>query len=172
LCKQFRIGTVTGDKWGKEWVQAAWRGTGVAYVQSPLAKSDLYLECVPLFSRGLVRLPDHPKLLHELRLLQLQRHSGGKLSVDHPKNEHDDCANAVCGVLRGLSDHLGYDRSLRAFANDFVDEDAAPADPDKMPSAANQKLADFYRNLAGGFGPPSQPAAIQWPRPPQNHWPW
>ena len=58
---------------GKEWVQLAWRGTGIAYVQSMLAKSDIYLECIPLFSRGLVRLPDHPKLLRELRLLHLQR---------------------------------------------------------------------------------------------------
>jgi hypothetical protein len=132
LCKQYRITTVTGDRWGKEWVQAAWRGTGIAYVQSPLPKSDIYLECIPLFSRGLVRLPDHPRLLRELRLLHLQRHSGGRLSVDHGKGDHDDHANAVCGVLRGLSNHLGYDRSLRAFQPGFVDEDlpqpsAAPA---------------------------------------------
>jgi hypothetical protein len=173
LCKQYRIGTVTGDKWGKEWVQAAWRGSGVAYVQSPLPKSDIYLECVPLFSRGLVRLPDHAKLLRELRLLQLQRHQGGKLSVDHPKNEHDDLANACCGVLRGLSNHLGYDCSLRAFANDFVDEDRAPADPEKFPSAANARLADFYKGLAG-FGPSAPPATIPTPPPPLNRpiWPW
>jgi hypothetical protein len=32
LCKQYRITTVTGDRYGKEWVQAAWRATGIAYV--------------------------------------------------------------------------------------------------------------------------------------------
>jgi hypothetical protein len=29
--------------------------------------------------------------------------------VDHGRNGHDDHANAVCGVLRKMSNHLGYD---------------------------------------------------------------
>lgn len=131
LCKQYRITTVVGDKWGKEWVQSAWRGTGIAYVQSPLAKSDIYLEVVPLFARGLVRLPDHGPLLRELRLLHLQRHSGGRQSVDHPRGEHDDHANAVCGVLRSLSAHFGY--RLDVFDPNFIDEDALPL-PEQNPS--------------------------------------
>jgi hypothetical protein len=166
LLKQYRIGTVTGDRYGKEWVQAAWRGSGVAYVQSPLAKSDIYLECVPLFSRGLVRLPDHSKLLRELRLLHLQRHTGGRESVDHPKGEHDDYANVVCGVLRGLSHHLGYDTLYRAFDPAFRDEDLPPLPtPERKPltandhwwegvesaqptSSADQKLNNYYQTVA------------------------
>jgi len=76
LCKQSRVTIVTRDRWGKEWVQSTWRGTGCAYVQSSLAKSDIYLEVIPLFFRGRIRLPDHPKLLRKLRLLHLQRHGG------------------------------------------------------------------------------------------------
>jgi hypothetical protein len=71
--------------------------------QSNLSKSEIYLECAPLFARGLVRLPNHPKLLRELRLLERRVHRSGKDSVDHGRNGHDDHANAVCGVLQLLS---------------------------------------------------------------------
>ncbi len=123
LLKQYRITSVTGDRWGKEWVQSAWRNTGIGYTQSPLAKSDIYLECLPLFTRGLVRLPDHNKLLRELRLLERQCHRGGKESVDHGKNGSDDYANSVCGVLRSLS---GSGYRLDVFMPDFQDEDTRP----------------------------------------------
>jgi hypothetical protein len=48
-------------------------------------------------------LPDHPKLLHELRLLERRTHLSGKDSIDHGRNGHDDFANAMAGVLRTLS---------------------------------------------------------------------
>jgi hypothetical protein len=74
-----------------------------------LAKSDIYLECVPLFTRGLIRLPDHPKLIRELRLLERHAHRSGRDTIDHGKTGNDDYANACCGVLRELSNYLGYD---------------------------------------------------------------
>ena len=135
LCKQSRVTIVTRDRWGKEWVQSTWRGTGCAYVQSSLAKSDIYLEVIPLFFRGRIRLPDHPKLLRKLRLLHLQRHGGGRQSIDHPRGDHDDFANAVCGVLRGLSDHYGY--RLDVFDPNFRDEDAPP-----QPARQGPELSD------------------------------
>ena len=133
---------VTGDRFGKEWVQAAWRKTGIAYVQSDLTRSDIYLECIPLFSRGLVRLPDHQKLLRELRLLHLQRHSGGRQSVDHPRGEHDDHSNAVCGVLHGLSARFGY--SLAPFDPSYRDSHLPP-----LPSAPDlgppRSLSEWWK---------------------------
>jgi hypothetical protein len=73
-------------------VAGAWQGAGVAYVRSDLPKSGIYLEAVPLFTRGLVRLPDHARLLRELRLLERRVHRGGKDTVDHPKGGRDDHA--------------------------------------------------------------------------------
>jgi hypothetical protein len=108
LLEEYRIGSVTGDNYAAQWVQGAWRDTGMSYVQSDIPKSAIYLECLPLFTRGLVRLPDHARLLKELRLLERQTHRGGKDSVDHPRGNHDDHANAVCGVLRTLSNYLGF----------------------------------------------------------------
>jgi hypothetical protein len=78
-------------------------------VKSALAKSDIYLEVIPFFTRGLVRLPEHPKLIRELRLLERHTHRSGRDSVDHGRSGSDDYANATCGVLRELSNHLGYD---------------------------------------------------------------
>ena len=111
LLREYRVGLVTGDNYAAQWVQAAWRETGIVYVQSDIPKSQVYLETLPLFTRGLVRLPDHLRLLKELRLLERQTHRGGRESVDHPRGAHDDYANATCGVLRMLSNHLGFDTS-------------------------------------------------------------
>lgn len=66
-----------------------------------------------LFTGGLVELPAEKRLLRELRLLELHRHRGGRQSVDHPSNGHDDCANAVCGVLRNLADYMGFNTDYR-----------------------------------------------------------
>jgi hypothetical protein len=98
LCRDYRIREIVGDAYSAQWVAGAWREAGVEYRKSSLPKSGIYLECIPLFTRGLVRLPDYPKLLRELRLLERVTHRGGKDSVDHPRNQSDDYANAACGV--------------------------------------------------------------------------
>ena len=73
------------------------------------------MEVIPLFARGLVRLPDHAKLLRELRLLERHTHRSGRDTVDHPKNGRDDHANSVCGalVLAGV-DAAGWMRHIPA----------------------------------------------------------
>jgi hypothetical protein len=52
-----------------------------------------------VFAGGLVRLPDHPRPLRELRALERQTHRSGKDSVEHPRNGRDDHANAASGAL-------------------------------------------------------------------------
>jgi hypothetical protein len=103
LLKEYRCDTVVGDKYAAEWTATAWRDAGINYVQSELTKSELYLECAPLFARGLISLPEHSRLLRELRLLERTAHRGGRQSVDHPRGGFDDYANSCCGVLRTLS---------------------------------------------------------------------
>jgi hypothetical protein len=127
LVKQYRIGSVTGDAYGSEWVSAAWRNAGVSYMRSELPKSQIYLECVPLFTRGLVRLPDHPKLLRELRLLERRTHRSGRDTVDHPRGVHDDLANVCCGVLRSLSNALSVYAAMDWVSGPDTDR-AAPAE--------------------------------------------
>jgi hypothetical protein len=109
LLAEYRVGSVTGDNYAAQWTAGAWSDCGISYVRSDIPKSQIYLETLPLFTRGVVKLPDHARLLKELRLLERQTHRGGKDSVDHPRGHHDDYANAVCGVFRTLSNYLGFD---------------------------------------------------------------
>jgi hypothetical protein len=107
LAKVYGIHSVTGDRYAAQWTAAAWEKCAVTYVTSEITKSQIYLEALPSFTRNLVVLPNHPRLIRELRLLERATHRGGKDSVDHPRGQHDDCANSVAGVLHALSDHLG-----------------------------------------------------------------
>jgi hypothetical protein len=167
LLKEYRVGTVFGDNYAAQWVAGAWSGTGVAYVKSDLPKSQIYLECIPLFTRGLVRLPDHAKLIRELRLLERHVHRSGKDSVDHPRNGSHDYANSVCGVLRSLSRHYGYDTTYHAWSG-LPDLDADPVKPDREPSAAQSRLVDLYRGIAACFGPSLPNPPTPRPLPPCN----
>jgi hypothetical protein len=105
LCRAYHISKVMGDNYAKDWVAGEWRNLGFEYHPSPKVKSDIYLEALPLFMRGVVNLPNLPRLVRELRLLERQTHRSGKDSVVHPRNEHDDFANVACGVLWRL-DHM------------------------------------------------------------------
>jgi len=80
------------------------------------------LEALPLFSRGVVRIPDHPKMLRELRLLERRTSRLGRDVVDHGKAGSDDYSNAVVGALVRTKKG-GYDTSLS-----WVDGDSANAD--------------------------------------------
>jgi hypothetical protein len=99
LAKDYRCRKITGDCFAGEWVAQAFRDAGMIYATSPLPKSGLYLEAVPWFNRGAVRISDHPALLRELRLLERRVHRSGRDSVDHPRNGSDDLANALVGAL-------------------------------------------------------------------------
>jgi hypothetical protein len=85
LCGDYKVRTVIGDLYGAQWTQQAWRDHNMTYAASDLSASMLYLEVLPLFSRGLVSLPDHPVLLRELRLLERIPGRVGRDQVTHPK---------------------------------------------------------------------------------------
>jgi len=103
LCRQYRVRTVVGDNYARDWVAGAWRKLGFEYLRSPKPKGAIYLEALPVFTRGLARLPDHGRLVRELRLLERRTHRSGKDTVEHPRNGHDDHANVVCGVFSLLA---------------------------------------------------------------------
>jgi len=124
LCREYRVNAVIGDLYSHQWVQQAWRDCGVTYTPSDLSASMLYLEALPLFSRGVVSLPDHAPLLRELRLLERIPGRVGKDQVTHPRNCHDDLANVTCGCLRTLADYLGFDTSYE-WANGPRNEDGS-----------------------------------------------
>jgi len=99
LAKSYGCREIVGDNFAGEWVSQAFTKAGITYKRAEANRSTIYLECLPLFSRGTVRLPDHPKLIRELRLLERSTSRMGRDSVDHPRGGSDDFANAACGAL-------------------------------------------------------------------------
>lgn len=114
LLKDYKISKCIGDNYSANWCETAWKGEGIAYERSELAKSALYLEALPLFTRGLASIPDHAALSRELRLLERRTSRNGKDIVDHGRNGTDDYANALAGLLYLLSkkSKYNYDTSL------------------------------------------------------------
>ncbi len=107
LCRQYRVFTVVGDRYGGEFCRSPFLLGGVRYDLSAKPKSDIYRDCLPLLNSGRVELLTHPKLLAQLTHLERRTSRGGRDLIDHPPshaasaspNAHDDVANAVCGAL-------------------------------------------------------------------------
>jgi hypothetical protein len=99
LAKSYHCSTVTGDNYAAEWVAGAYREAGCEYRQSELVRSALYLAGLPLFTTGVVEIPNLSPLLRELRLLERRTARSGKDTVDHGPGGSDDFANAVFGAL-------------------------------------------------------------------------
>ena len=99
-CKQYRIRTVTGDRWGGEFAREPFRKLGIEYSVSEKTKSEIYLAFLPLLNSGRVELLDNPRLFSQL--VHLERRTGrgsGHDVVDHPRGAHDDIINAAAGAL-------------------------------------------------------------------------
>jgi hypothetical protein len=109
LAKAYHCRSVTGDAYAGEWTAGAFRAAGVEYVQAELTASELMLEGLPLFTRGMASIPPHPALLRELRLLErrVSRFSG-KDSVSHGVGGFDDHAVALFGAMVLVNTHLPF----------------------------------------------------------------
>jgi hypothetical protein len=99
LAKSYGAVRIVGDAFAGEWVATAFRDAGVAYDRCEVAKSQLYLEGLPSFTRGVVSIPDMPVLARELRLLERRTHRSGKDTVDHGRGGSDDYANVLFGAI-------------------------------------------------------------------------
>jgi len=114
LLKCYNVNTVRGDDYGADLVVSAFRRRGISYKnlklgdaegrQGRLNRSEIYLNSVGLFTAGRVKLPDNPRLVHQLISLERRAaRSSGHDTVDHPAGGHDDLANACCGCLVALA---------------------------------------------------------------------
>jgi hypothetical protein len=102
VLKLYRIGSVTGDAYGGEWPRKQFRRHGIDYRLSERNKSELYMALIPMVNSKRVELPDHRRLIDELRRLERRRGRLGKDSVDHPAQLSDDLANSVAGLVEML----------------------------------------------------------------------
>jgi hypothetical protein len=151
LAREYGCTTVTGDAYSADWVVSAFRECGLTYERSEKNKSDLYLEGLPAFSRGLVCLPEHKRLGRELRLLERHVSRAGRDRVDHGRNGSDDHANAVFGALHLAmgSSKYNYDCSLSWVSSDSYTS-AAEAEAEAAKQFLEQRMAAHIARHAGG----------------------
>ncbi|MHC2281045.1 hypothetical protein ACVME8_007688 [Bradyrhizobium diazoefficiens] len=115
LAREYRCSQVVGDNFSGEWVAQAFKKSGIDYARSELPKSGLYLEGLPMFTRGMISIPDHAPLIRELRLLERRTSRAGRDQVDHGPNGSDDYANVMFGAMYLLRDrHFVVDDAVYA----------------------------------------------------------
>ena len=83
LLKSYSCHSTMGDKYGAQWVVAAFQKCRIKYEHSERDRSAIYLDCLPLFTTGRARLIDSKRLVHQLALLERRTSSVGKDRVDH-----------------------------------------------------------------------------------------
>jgi hypothetical protein len=103
LVRQYGCREIVADNYAAEWTSRAWSNEGIRFERSKLSRSELYLEMIPAFTRELISLPNHPRLLKELRLLERRTSRIGRDVVDHGRNGSDDYANSCAGVAAIVS---------------------------------------------------------------------
>src|ERR1700681_2723987 len=82
----------------KEWCAQAFQKRRIAYTPSEAPKSGLYTDFLPKLNARTIRLVDNARLVNQIAALERRTSRGGKDSIDHPPNAHDDLANVVAGV--------------------------------------------------------------------------
>jgi hypothetical protein len=103
LAKEYGVRTIRGDAYSANWCEAAFKRVGVTYERSELPKSQLYLETLPLWMRGVISIPAHAGLIRELRLLERRASRTGRDIVDHGRAGSDDLCNALCGAVHHIA---------------------------------------------------------------------
>lgn len=93
LLKEYRIRSVTGDRYAGETFVQDFLDHDISYRVSELTKSQLYEAIEPRINAGEIELLDHPKLTEQLLGLVMR---GAK--IDHLSGDHDDLANACAGA--------------------------------------------------------------------------
>ena len=97
--KEFGISKITSDRYGGSWPEESFKNHGIQVEYSGLAKSDLYLNFIPLVMNEKVLLLDNKKLRMQFANLERRTGSGGREIIDHPSGSHDDLCNAAAGLF-------------------------------------------------------------------------
>ena len=97
--KQYRLHNTVGDRYAAEWVVDAFQKCGIRYQHSERDRSQIYLDTLPLFTSGRVRLLDNKRLITQFASLERRTGPLGKDRVNHGPNGHDDICNAAALAL-------------------------------------------------------------------------
>ena len=101
LLKSYRITCVSGDRYAGLWPREQFEKRKITYLVADKSKSDAYRDLLPLLNSKRIVLPKSDRLLGQLVGLERRTARGGRDSIDHAPNGHDDIANA-CALAAGL----------------------------------------------------------------------
>lgn len=93
----------TGDRYGAQWTVESFAKAGARYIQSDRDRSNVYMDTLPIFTSGKVRLLDNPRLISQFAALERRTFSTGRERIDPGAAIHDDLANSVAIALSLLS---------------------------------------------------------------------
>jgi len=83
LAREYRCEQrIYGDSYSADWIVSAFAECDATYLRVEKIRSEIYLEGLPFFARGLVSLPEHRRLERELRLLERHVSRAGRDRVD------------------------------------------------------------------------------------------
>jgi hypothetical protein len=99
LLKSYGCSHVAGDKYAAKWVVEAFAKVGITYRHSDADRSAIYLDALPLFTSGRVRLIDNARLVAQFAGLERRTFPTGRDRVDHGRSGRDDACNAAAGCL-------------------------------------------------------------------------
>jgi hypothetical protein len=99
ILQNWGIRQVTGDNYAGNFVPASFAKHGIAYHPAKLSASELYIAALPAFTSGSLALLDQADVVTQLVNLRRKIGSAGKETVLHMRGQHDDLANALCGLI-------------------------------------------------------------------------
>jgi hypothetical protein len=161
LLALYKVDATTGDRYSGQWCAQSFEKRSINYEHSEQNKSQLYIEMLPRLNAKTIRLLDHPRMINQICLLERRTVRGGRDSIDHPPNTHDDIANAIAGLCGIAASKHSFDSSLSWVGGPGIDDDRS----DWVQAPPNVQYATRRRRWVPGVG--WQGAEAPEARPPQ-----
>jgi hypothetical protein len=155
MFKNYGLSSCTGDAYSALWVVEAFAKVGIRYVHSERFRSEIYLDCLPLFTSGRARILDNKRLINQFQSLERKTSSIGRDRVNHPIGQHDDLANATALALVLAATPVTA-QGLSAFGS--------------QSTSAPWSHLGGWQSSAGSVGVPGQPDSCVYPATPQGFW--
>jgi hypothetical protein len=99
VLKSYGLHSTTGDRYGSGFSVATFAKSNIRLDPTEHDRSSIYLEAMPLFTSGRVRLLDNRRLVTQFTSLERRSFPTGKQVIDHGPGGHDDLCNAAAGAL-------------------------------------------------------------------------
>ena len=146
LLKSYNVFKVIGDKYAGGFPPEQFGKFAITYEQSAKPKSDLYVDLLPHINSCRIQLLDNQRLISQLTSLERRSARGGRDTIDHPPNGHDDLANAVAGLASINTLYPAYDHAFSGYGdnNSNISGEAQAA------RWQRRQLASHIYNLSGG----------------------